>query len=299
MISTALLAALLERYPHARFTIVCGPHNASLFEAFPRCDRLIVLEKKKHNAHWVSLWRKTVLHRWSMVVDLRSSLISLALWSRKRFLVKGGRRPRLKITQQARALGFSQAALPRAWLCEETFRKARSLFPLSEKWLALAPTAGTAYKMWPSDSFINLGALFLQKGYKIIVLYGSGETEREGAMPLLTHLPCYDYGGGRELSEVAACLSCCALFIGNDSGLMHLAGAMDIPAVGLFGPSKASQYAPSGRFVMALSAPGKEGEGAMADISVDRVFRSAQLLLEQSYEKTSAPTGEGEPIYAL
>lgn len=300
VISTALLSALLVRYPTAIFTIVCSPDNASLFEAFPRCERLIVMEKRKHNRHWVKLWGQVILTRWFMVVDLRSSIISLALWCRKRFLVKGGRKPGLKIAQQAHALGFQKIVFPRVWLREETLEKAHILFTSKDKWLALAPTAGTAYKMWPAENFIQIGRRFLALGYKIIVLYGSGEAERKAALPLLMNLPCHDYGKGKVLSDVAACLSCCSLFIGNDSGLMHLAGAMGVPTLGLFGPSKASQYAPSGRFAMALSAPGKEGEGDMTALSVDKVFCSAGLLLKQAYERPIPFQGnKGASFYAL
>ena len=52
--------------------------------------------------------------------------------------------------------------------------------------------------------------------------------------------------GKLNLIEVAAHLKKCKIFIGNDSGLMHIASAMDIPTLGLFGPSLDSRYSPKG-----------------------------------------------------
>ena len=55
-----------------------------------------------------------------------------------------------------------------------------------------------------------------------------------------------DLVGALTLPEAAACLERCALFVGNDSGLMHLAAAVGAPTLGLFGPTPASEYGPSG-----------------------------------------------------
>ena len=55
-----------------------------------------------------------------------------------------------------------------------------------------------------------------------------------------------DLVGRLTLTEAAAALARCALYIGNDSGLMHLAAAAGAPTVGLFGPSPPEDYAPCG-----------------------------------------------------
>ena len=55
-----------------------------------------------------------------------------------------------------------------------------------------------------------------------------------------------NFCGKLNLSEVLACLKECKLFIGNDSGLMHIAASSGIPTIGLFGPSLESRYGPKG-----------------------------------------------------
>ena len=56
---------------------------------------------------------------------------------------------------------------------------------------------------------------------------------------------------------VYACLERCAFYVGNDSGLMHLAAASGIPTLGLFGPSKESLYAPWGPRTAVVRTPEK------------------------------------------
>ena len=53
---------------------------------------------------------------------------------------------------------------------------------------------------------------------------------------------------GGERATAGACLTRCVFYVGNDSGLMHLAAASGIPTLGLFGPSQADRYAPAGRW---------------------------------------------------
>jgi ADP-heptose:LPS heptosyltransferase len=55
-----------------------------------------------------------------------------------------------------------------------------------------------------------------------------------------------DLVGNTDLLTAAAVLSRCALFIGNDTGLMHIAAAVGTPTLGLFGPSPVEHYAPWG-----------------------------------------------------
>ena len=96
------------------------------------------------------------------------------------------------------------------------------------------------------------------------------------AAPLLAALPeAIDLVGRLTLPEVVACLENSDLFVGNDSGLMHLAAATGTPTIGLFGPTDATIYAPTGRLAAAVVA------ASMAAITVDQVVDAAERLLRQ------------------
>ena len=58
VLSSGLLAWLVEHHPEARFTIAAGPVAAPLFEAVPRLERLIVVEKRRAGLHWPALWAR-------------------------------------------------------------------------------------------------------------------------------------------------------------------------------------------------------------------------------------------------
>ena len=81
------------------------------------------------------------------------------------------------------------------------------------------------------------------------VLIAGGPDERDEATPLINSVPIdrrIDLVGKVSLLTVHACLARAALYIGNDSGLTHIAAASGCPTLGLFGPSRESHYAPWG-----------------------------------------------------
>ena len=84
--------------------------------------------------------------------------------------------------------------------------------------------------------------------------------------------------GRLSLPEVAACLARCALFIGNDSGLMHLAAAAGAPTLGLFGPTPAEEYAPAGVSAAAVVS----ASTLMQDLSVEAALAAATRLVAQA-----------------
>jgi len=97
---------------------------------------------------------------------------------------------------------------------------------------------------------------------------------------------------GSDLNTAYATFERVRLYVGNDSGLMHLAAAAGAPTLGLFGPTRDDLYAPWGpkaAFVRGqrshaeiVSEPGFDmmaKASAMLDLSVDRVEEAAKALL--------------------
>ncbi len=96
---------------------------------------------------------------------------------------------------------------------------------------------------------------------------------------------------GTPLPVAAAALGRCEFFVGNDSGLMHMSAAMGTPTLGLFGPSRTSQYAPWGKLMATvrtlesydeiISAPGYDHRttGTVMDsLTVDMAEDAARAL---------------------
>lgn len=287
VISTGLLDHLIRTYPHARFTIACGPVAAGLFQNVPRLDRVITMEKRKYDLHWLDLWKACVARKWDLTIDLRGSAVTVLLRSGRRVIMRGGRRPGLRLAHVAQTLSLSPPPTPTVWLNPSDEACATTLLPTTTgtPLIALGPTANWSGKIWPVERYLPLWHR-LQSAYptaRPVILYGPGQQERDLAAPVLAALPQpIDAGGRFSLTEVAAILRKCQLYVGNDSGLMHLAAAAGTPTLGLFGPSRASEYAPSGTHAAWLAAPGPEGKAAIADLSVSTVAEAALRLLAET-----------------
>jgi heptosyltransferase-3 len=124
--------------------------------------------------------------------------------------------------------------------------------------LAIGPAANWRGKQWHAERFAELTRRLTAPdgplpGARVAVL--AAEHERGQAAPLLASVPperAIDLVGRTELLTAAAVLRRCTMFIGNDTGLMHIAAASGTPTLGLFGPSPVEQYAPWGRCTEAV-----------------------------------------------
>ncbi len=245
VLTTGLLDHLLRTRPAARFTIACGPAAAGLFARMPRRDATLEFDKRRFSLHWLGLWAHVVGASWDLAIDLRGSALTFFVPARRRVVMRGGRRPGHRLRHIGSALGLDPPPLPVAWTAPEDEALAARLLPAGGPIVALGPTANWTGKVWPADYFIRLFQALADgplPGARAAIFAGPGDAERALAAPVLAALPgAIDLAGRLALPEAAACLARCALFVGNDSGLMHLAAAAGAPTLGLFGPSMASQ----------------------------------------------------------
>ena len=282
VLSTGLIDHLLRAYPDARFTIACGPVAEGVFARMPNRERTLVVDKQRYDRHWLKLWAQTVTTVWGLAVDLRGSALTLLLPARRRVIMRGGRRAGHRLTHLAGALGLPQTAQPVAWTAPEDGARAKALMQGAPPVIGLGPTANWSGKVWPPDRFVALfhALQAVVPGARAAVFAGPGAAERAMAAPVLAALPgAIDLAGNLTLPEAAACLARCRLFVGNDSGLMHLAAAAGAPTLGLFGPTPASEYAPAGWRTAAVLASGPPGAAPMAALGVDAVLAAAMALL--------------------
>jgi ADP-heptose:LPS heptosyltransferase len=272
VLSTGLLDHLIRTYPEVRITVVCGPVAEGVFARMPNRTRTIVLHKRSRGRHWLPLWADVVFHVWDLVVDIRASALSWLVPTRRRAVFRRVEGP--KIAQLGAILGLSPPPLPVAWVAEADRVRVRAHVPVDRPFIVLAPTANWEPKVWPAERFAAVFRELAGPGTVPVVLGGPGAAERAMAAPLLASLPdAIDLVGILSLPEVAAVLERAALFIGNDSGLMHLSAAAGALTIGLFGPTDATTYGPAGPRATAVVA------ASMAGISVRNVVAAAENLL--------------------
>ena len=116
--------------------------------------------------------------------------------------------------------------------------------------LAIAPGSGAREKNWPAESFRRVINWWKQaNGGTVLLLVGPVEQERGGSEALQSGCVV---AKNLDLSQVAALLAGSDAYLGNDSGISHLAAALGVPTMALFGPSDARQWRPRGKKVFLL-----------------------------------------------
>jgi heptosyltransferase III len=253
VLSTGLLSYLIDRHPAARLTIAAGPVAAPLFEAVPQLERLEVIEKLRWSAHWLPFYAAVATRRWDLVVDLRGSALAWLLRAGERKVMAKGDVREHRVRQLGRLFRLDPPPSPRLWTAPHHERAASALISPGASVLAIGPAANWRGKEWRAERFAALtqrltAADGLLPGARVAVL--AAAHERRQAEPLLAAIPGnrqIDLVGKVDLLTAAALLRRCALFIGNDTGLMHMAAASKTPTLGLFGPSPSDKYAPWGQ----------------------------------------------------
>ena len=132
-------------------------------------------------------------------------------------------------------------------------------------WMAVAPGSGSLRKNWPLAHYYEISrALGWKYGLRVVWLAGPAERAMLPYLGPLAEAQGHLLLTNRPLARVARVLSRCRLYIGNDSGLTHLAAAVAGPEIlALFGPTDPRVWAPLGPRVRTLRAPCPQGPEAV------------------------------------
>lgn len=291
VITCGVLDQLIRTHPGCRVTVVCGPAAEGVFARMPNRERTILVVKHRNDSHWLRLWRAVAFTWWDLVVDIRGSAIAYLVPARKRVVRRP--RPGRMFEQHAAMLGMAPAPLPVVWTAAEDRARAAELLPAGRPVIGLGATANWAPKVWAADRFAALfHALEAGKLHGAVpaVFAGPGEAERQMATPLLDALPgAIDLCGTLTLPEAAACIQRCAIYVGNDSGLMHLAAASGAATIGLCGTTidRADEMAPAGPHAAWV----RSDQASMDSLLVPDVYAACVRMLEAAPAATLAAEG--------
>ena len=321
VLSSGLIRMLADEIPNARFTIVAGPLAAPLFAHVPGLDRVIVMEKGKGKGHWFKLWNQVRHRKWSLIVDLRGSGTALFLRREKRAIWKKIPGEVVhKVIDAARVLKLEGAPpAPHLYITPEVQALADQMLAVKPgevagPLLAMGPAANWVGKVWPIERFAQTAGQLLgpdgpMAGGRLLILGGPEDTRMVEELRMASARGrCVDLTGKVDLLTAGACLKRADLFIGNDSGLMHIAAAAGTPTVGLFGPSDERRYAPWGPLTRAVRGPRafeqflavdpdlSQAIRHMSDLPVATVVKAARALLLEAKAAGEAPVVvEAEP----
>ncbi|HWF00159.1 MAG TPA: glycosyltransferase family 9 protein [Caulobacteraceae bacterium] len=301
VLASGLVRTLREEIPEARFTFAASALTAPLFAEVPGLARLLVVEKRRFGRHWVDLWAATRGKPWGLVVDLRGSRLAAVLRPRRRAVHRPASGAVHKVVEAARLLKLEATPpAPFIFTSQETRARAAALCAGEGPILAVGPASNWIGKAWPAERYARLARALLDEegplaGGRLMVVGGPGD--RHAAAPALLAVPrdrLIDLVGRADLLTVHAALAHARLYVGADSGLMHLAAAAGAPTLGLFGPSDERLYAPWGEqtavvrgprpFEAFLAADPRLDQALchMMDLKLETVFDAAAALIERT-----------------
>jgi len=298
VLSTSILNYLKNRFPHCSLYIATGKTAALLFKNFKNVKKIFILEKKFFKIHWLELWSRTFFNKWDIVIDLRGSIISYFLFNKKKYVYKSINKNIHRLDELAILMERKHLPLPLIPVLKKDMKKISKDFLKLKNSIAIGASANWPAKIWPSKNFVKLIHMFLKEKQfgkkKSIVFFGSSK-DLKNIKKITKHLKKFkvkNFCGKLNLIEVAAHLKKCKIFIGNDSGLMHIASASGIPTLGLFGPSLESRYAPKGnnayyirtkktfnQLTGAKNFDWNTKKNLMSSLSVNAVFNKIKKIL--------------------
>jgi ADP-heptose:LPS heptosyltransferase len=242
---TILTTGLIKYFQDEPAVLVVNKVTAPLFQDTPNIERLIFMQRKPWNGHWIDLWKKLRGSRWDRLIDFKGSALPFVLKAQEKRLWRQPDGSIPKVVHISRCLGFQETLSPYLWISPSRLEHAQKTLQ-NRPTLSVAPVANWNGKQWPLERYITLLNNFCKTYPDAQIAVYAAPHEKNQVEPLLKALPkdqCLNTIGG-DLLDSAALIKASRLFLGNDSGLMHLSAALDTPTIGLFGPSNEKIYGP-------------------------------------------------------
>lgn len=309
IVATPLIAAVKQVYPDVPLVVVTGAGAAQLLAEHPAIATLRTYgsgtaERTQGGS------RRLMRAAWSLASELRArsrpELVFVVDRSLRAALTacRMGARQRVGFDTEGRGFLLTQRvaydparpeaecaldllraiqpgsydARPQLYLSATERAAGRVLLPEGAgPWIGIQPGASHDYKQWPLENLATVvTALVRERGARIVLVGGPEERPAAEAFLAQVGVPiALDLTGKTKLRETMGVLANLQLFLGNDTGVNHIAAALGTPTVALFGPTPAHKWGWDGPENRVLVAP----DGQMTSLAPEQVQRAAEALL--------------------
>lgn len=261
-----VLARLKARYPDAQVHWVVARGLEGLLERHPLIERLWVIEKDQWKrisraastaSELVALWRGLKAERFDLVVDLqgllRSGLITAATKASVRVGFKEAREGSRIFYTHAISASKDLHAVDRNLIIADALgcTGGPAQFPLNlkpfpvdaERYALLVPGAKWPTKRWPTSSFAQVASMLPISSY---VIGGGGDEPLAAEIVAASNGKASSLCGKTSLQELLWLIKGASFVVTNDTGPMHMAAALGVPVVAVFGPTNPARTGPYG-----------------------------------------------------
>jgi len=316
LLSTPVVQNLNAHFPHASIDFLCDKFAEEVLLGNPWISKVQTFDKRVDSS--VGVIRKIRAEKYDLVIDLFSNPRSAIIAG------LSGAKFRVGFPFRWRKYAFNIIIPPRNGNIHnvefnlDALRRinvpaeyTHPFFPLSDRavnfakeWvhgqglndrmiIALNPGGGWSTKRWGFDHYARLGDLLTEHhNAAIILLWGPGEEGDAKLVQSKMKSPSYLIPR-TSLSELGAIIQRCFFLVSNDSGPMHIAAALNVHTLGIFGPTNPRQQGPYGEGHRWVRNDGLDclecsltscpiGNICMTQLSVDRVIEAFEDLYTAS-----------------
>ncbi len=281
---TASLKALRQKFPNARICVLVGEASRRILQRCPYIDELIVVDFKNRDRGIKRFWqlgRKLLQYKFDKVIDLqnntRSHFLAFLSFPKESLGFKRGRfgfllthpvktinnnlppvEHQYQILSQL-GLTYSKDNLLELWPSIKETQNALRL--LESEWVGpntnvvginIAASERWATKNWPVEYIARLCDILAAKNIRVIITGIDKDKELTKQLLTLTKTKPVILVGKTDLMELAVVIKHCKVFISPDSAPLHIAAAMRVAVIALFGPTASSRHMPPAKTAIVM-----------------------------------------------
>ncbi len=257
VLSTSVIQPLRKHFPDAHITFLVGPRAFDLLATDPNIDATRVYDNRGEHAGWkgrLRLIRTLRLEKFDLVVNLRDSLMARCIGA-EHWGIARGEGNRHAVTRYLEVLQRhgvdTTKAHPLVALTEAERTAAHNFLAeggLKSEGLRIGihPGGNWEYKLWDGQNYADVASILAERLDATILLFaGPNERALQAQVAEKMDVPPI-FIKTDDLRHLAALISTCDVYIGNDTGPMHIAAAVGTPVVALFGSTSHIRSGPYG-----------------------------------------------------
>ena len=272
------LIYLKKMHPYAKFDLICDARSVEIFQFFPSINKIYIRDKKGGISYQFRFIRKIRQTHYDLAVDLKTDFL---LWflRAKRKIRKVNNKSLHSVEKHFISIcsNLKKIPNPKIYIPTKLQNNIKNIFPSNKgKTIALALGANSNHKVWPTENYVRLLKL-LKIHFENIILIGSkNEMDKAQLFKKLYTKKVFDFCGKLTLLETASIIKKSDFFIGNDSGLGHIASAVNTQNFIIFGDGDPDRYRPWGNKSSWYQNPEKD----ISLITPEQIYKEVINILD-------------------
>jgi heptosyltransferase-3 len=272
LLTTPLIRSIRRAYPKARLDVLVYSNTAAMLEGNPDIDNVITTPNRPNGSDYRDLIR-TLFRRYDLAVVTQTGdrpflygLIAAPTrigavpsrresgWWKRLFMARWVEFDDLDthtVLQHLRLAGLLEIPScfelvpPQTVAGRKVAEGDESMLPAAP-YAVLHPYPQWTYKRWTVDGWVEVGRYLNSLGLAVVLSGSPAADEREYVSAIADRLPAgtVNLAGRLSLAELGGLIAGARLFVGPDTGITHLAAAVGVPVIALYGPTNPVKWAP-------------------------------------------------------